>query len=1086
VRGRLPEKRQTTNGGSKLVDSSLSSDIRFHIVKLHMQGGLGEVFVARDEELHREVALKKIRASQADNSESRSRFLREALITGALEHPGIVPVYGLGELADGRPFYAMRFIRGETFRQACDRFHQSRQAGQPLELRQLLGRLIAVCNTVAYAHSKGVLHRDLKPDNIMLGNFGETLVVDWGVAKSADEPPEDVRAHAPDCTATDVTMVGRTVGTLQFMSPEQAGGLLDQLTPASDVYSLGATLYYLLTGLPPFAGLDRALAVLLVQGCDFKRPRQVNADVPAPLEAICLKAMACRPEARYQSARALADDLERWLADEAVRAYAEPWTDRLGRWARRHRDLVAWLISGAVLALTLIVAWALVGASDQHRALEKQRADRMEEFAAERSQLQNAAENRRREAEEQSQRAESSEALARRYLYFSRINQADRAWDEAHIGRMLALLQQERDAQKDLLGFEWHYLWRLQHTSLATLEGHSQAVRAVAHSPDGQWIASGGEDKVIRIWDARTGQIARSLRGNGGPVNALAFSPDSRLLASGSDDGLVKLWDVQGTSRTPRTTYRGHTNHVSTVAYSHDGKRLASGSPDLTIRIWDAAPGGPAEVASTLQILWGHTSSITSVAFSPYDRYLASAGGETTNVFRPGEVKLWDLAGGREIASTQEHTGNVTAVRFGPDGKRLATASTDCTVKVWDLSGGPAGALRASQTTLRGHTKTVYGVAFSPDGEHLASGSGDQTIRIWEISRGAVHLTLRGHTTTVTSLTYHPTGTQLVSGSDDHTVRVWDPKVSQETRTLEGHALDVNDVRFSPDGRLLATASDDRTVKIWNALTRQEIRTLRGHQNGVNAISFRPDGQWLASASQDGRIKLWEVATGREVQTIAGPGGMVLSVAFSPDGTSLASVYQDGIVRVWDVGTPARAAALKFTARHAQQTVCCVQYSPNGRWLAGGCTDGSVTIWDATTGQEQRSWKAHDARVFCATFSPDSQTLATASINTTVKLSKFAGGQQVLTCRGHTPMVVAVVFSPDGRRLASGGDDQTIKLWDTLTGEEALTLKGHRDTVTSLAFNPAGDRLGSASDDWTVKLWSAVPLDTADSVSTRP
>jgi serine/threonine protein kinase len=309
------------------------SGLRFRILRPHTRGGLGEVYLAIDEELNRQVALKQIQERHADDRESRERFLREAMITGALEHPGIVPVYGLGEYADGRPFYAMRFIRGETFRKAIDRFHQAAaglgRVSQALEFRQLLNRFIAVCNAVAYAHSQGILHRDLKPENIMLGSYGETLVVDWGIAKSfqrsdgAETIQENDLELAP-VTDSELTQAGRRLGTPQYMSPEQAVGRPDQLTPASDVYSLGATLYCLLTGKPPFAGLESDLIFMLAQEGDFPSPRKRNAAVPRTLEAICLKAMARRPEDRYASARDLADDLEHWLGDEAVLAYRRP------------------------------------------------------------------------------------------------------------------------------------------------------------------------------------------------------------------------------------------------------------------------------------------------------------------------------------------------------------------------------------------------------------------------------------------------------------------------------------------------------------------------------------------------------------------------------------------------------------------------------------------------------------------------------------------------------------------------------------------------------------------------------------------
>ena len=441
---------------------------RFQILRPHASGGLGEVFVARDGELNREVALKEIQARHADHPESRARFLREAEITGNLEHPGIVPVYALGQYADGRPYYAMRFIRGDSLKQAVERHHNPQAHGlQPvgfdsLAFRQLLNRFIAVCNAIAYAHSRGVLHRDLKPSNIMLGEFGETLVVDWGLAKAlTPQPPLPPRGEGePDLLPPrplveeggrggegELTRTGQALGTPAYMSPEQAAGRLDQLGPASDVYSLGATLYNLLTGRAPFTKADVGEMLNKVQRGDFPPPRSVNRQAPAALEAICLKAMALQPNERYASAKALADDLEHWLADEAVTAHVEPWHARLGRWMRHHRGLVGSAAAVVAVGLTITIAGWLVQEASDRQAKEKE--------------LRGIAEDERAKAEIQRKRAD-------RFLYFSRINLAHRAWEEKHIPRMDELLEQtqpEHTGGEDLHGFERGYLLRLRQAS---------------------------------------------------------------------------------------------------------------------------------------------------------------------------------------------------------------------------------------------------------------------------------------------------------------------------------------------------------------------------------------------------------------------------------------------------------------------------------------------------------------------------------------------------------------------------------------------------------------------------------------------
>jgi serine/threonine protein kinase len=364
--------------------------VRFRILRPHAEGGLGVVSVARDEELHREVALKEIKDRYADHPENRARFLLEAEVTGGLEHPGIVPVYGLGSYADGRPFYAMRFIHGDSLKEAIERFHTGPD-GQPRKLtraafegsafRGLLGRFVDVCQAVAYAHSRRVLHRDLKPGNVMLGKYGETLVVDWGLAKPLARPGDPAPAspadepslHPASASGTGETLPGSVVGTAEYMSPEQAAGRWNVVGPASDIYGLGATLYAVLAGRPPVTGADVPTVLGKVERGAVDRLRQVNPAVPPALEAVCRKAMSLQPGDRYASALALAWDVERWLADEPVTAYREPLSARVWRWVRRHRTAVTAAAVLLLLTAAAGLAAGLVAVSREQAATAKER-----------------------------------------------------------------------------------------------------------------------------------------------------------------------------------------------------------------------------------------------------------------------------------------------------------------------------------------------------------------------------------------------------------------------------------------------------------------------------------------------------------------------------------------------------------------------------------------------------------------------------------------------------------------------------------------------------------------------------------------
>ncbi|MCI0464805.1 MAG: bifunctional serine/threonine-protein kinase/formylglycine-generating enzyme family protein [Gemmataceae bacterium] len=419
-------------------------ELRYRVLRSHARGGLGEVFVAQDRELNREVAFKQIQARYADDEPSRARFLLEGEVTGCLEHPGIVPVYGLGYDADGNPYYAMRFVRGQSLKEAINAYHQpgktADEGARALQFRKLLEQFVAVCNAIGYAHSRGVLHRDIKPDNVMLGQYGETLVVDWGIAKvlGATEvtPTRKEQPLRPlSGVAVTETLPGEVIGTPAYMSPEQAAGELEALGPESDVYSLGATLYQLASGQTAFRDTNVLVVLGKIQRGVFPPPRQVNRQVPRALNAICLKAMALRPQDRYRSAKELAEDVERWLADEPVRAYREPLFARLTRWVRRHKALVT---GAAALLVTAVVALAVSTVLIGDALLNEEKARKEEKVAR------LAAEKAKRAAEQAQEIAEGAltkEAIARKQQEQARLKEEAARLREVEERKRRALAQ---------------------------------------------------------------------------------------------------------------------------------------------------------------------------------------------------------------------------------------------------------------------------------------------------------------------------------------------------------------------------------------------------------------------------------------------------------------------------------------------------------------------------------------------------------------------------------------------------------------------------------------------------------------------
>jgi WD40 repeat protein len=1052
----------TAGGAALLPGDPVVTRTRYRVEHLHARGGLGEILVARDEALHREVALKVLQPGRAHDPDSRGRFLREADITSQLEHPGVVPVYGLGQTGDGSPVYAMRFIRGETFFEAARRFHEAIPPGGELGWRrpifqQLLQRFLAVCNTVAYAHSRDILHRDLKPSNILLGEYGETLVVDWGLAKSLPAAGTDTDPAAGTAGGPAETQAGAVVGTPAYMPPEQAAGNWGQVGTASDIYSLGSTLYLLLTGEPPFQDVQIHDVLAKVRQGDFPPPRQRHRHVPPALEAICLKAMARRPQDRYPTALAMADDLERWLADEPVSAWPEPCVVACRRWLVRHSGrATAAAVALVALALLAGVTAVLKTANDR----ERWQRELAESRAAEARKERELAEVRAADARQELARAD-------RENYLFRINRASRDWWAREPDRARQRLE---ECNPELRQWEWFHLKRCCRGDVLTLRGHSSEVWDVVFSPDGGRLASASLDHTVRVWETATGRLLFRLTGHRGPVWAVAFSPDGRQLATGSDDETVRLWDAD-TGQELSVLQRG-AGEVLTCCFSGDGRRLAVGTAPGWSMHRPVRPGRVLvwEVVSGRAVLDhdGGVGGVHGVALSPDGKRLACCGDDRV-------VKLWPLDGDADVLPLElkGHLGSVRTVAFSPDGRRLASAGGEGRVCVWDALTGIA------RHTLRGHMDQVWGVAFSPDGTQIASSSDDGTLKVWDAALGHLLFSLHGHTRGIACVTFSPDGKRLASASDDQTVRLWDASGNGWGEALSAHTKKVWNVAFSPTGDRLASVGDDRTLKVWDVACRRLLASF-DYPAGCAGLTFSPDGKRVAAGCDDQTVRVRDLATGREVHVLRGHTGPVWAVGFSPDGTRLASASSDATVRLWDSVTGAPVCVLSGHSRRVRAVV----FSPDGKRLATAGEDRSVKVWDPATGTLLRTLTGHAGPVLGLAFAPGGQTLAACTADTErvitrepgeIKLWDLRSGEEVMSLRGHLGGVAGVAFSPDGRRLASGGDDDRVKLWDPSTGQEVLTLYEHVGPVTAVAFSPDGHRLASASFDGNVMLWNGAP-----------
>ncbi|OAI39250.1 hypothetical protein AYO40_01385 [Planctomycetaceae bacterium SCGC AG-212-D15] len=1011
---------------------------RYTVLRLQGEGGIGQVWLVHDADLGRDVALKELRAERVRNPALASRFLREARITAQLQHPGIVPVYDLapGRVeADGTcsepPFYTMRFVQGRTLSVAATAYHEKRAAGMtnPLEQTALLNAFVRVCDTVAYAHSRGVIHRDLKSENVALGDFGEVMVLDWGFAKVVDGPDEDagLAAEPMSHASANHTVAGQVMGTPAYMAPEQAAG--DMVDRRTDVYGLGAILYEILTGRPPFVGADNEEVLRRVRSEEPVPPRKVCSHVPRALAAVCCRALARDPQARYASATDLGREVERWLADQPVLAYREPATGRLQRWARRHKPAVAAL---AVLVLTCLTA---VGVGSY--VLERQQS-----LAA----LEKSAADARARAALETQ------------LYYHRIALAERERTANNLSRATQLLA---DCPERLRDWEWYCLKRLCHTDPLTLRGHTAAVSAIAFSPDGKYLASAGHDRTARIWDSRTGTLVRTLTGHADVVYGLSYSPDGRRIATASWDRTVKVWDVA--SGRVLFTCRGHTEVVSRVAFSPNGRLLASLSSEA-VRLWEASTGEPIR---TLGPVGGRNRY--GLAISPDSRYVAVTTDDPL-------VAIWEAATGEEVQVFRNHTSAVKNVAFSPDGQLVASGAGDIArsqpgeVKVWQAASGQ------EVFSLHGHTDPIYGVAFSPNGRRLVSASQDHTVKIWDPRTGQETLTIHAHADTVRAVAFSPDGLRLATACVDGAIKLWDAtplddeKPAHHFRTFVGHGAAVFSVAFYPDGRRLAALSDNETIRTWDVNAGHELEGQRlSVDPQIYALALNPDASLLATATTNGRLWLIDPVTGKRQRELRGhPLGPVKSLAFSPDGSRLAVASWVRSIWLFDVLT---GRIIRAFQGH-DDAVIGVAFSPDGRRIASASYDQTVRVWDVDSGTMMHTLTGHTSRVFSVAFGTQGDLLASASDDGTIRLWNAKTGKPLRTLHGHASGVYGLAFSPDGRHLASASNDWTVKLWNPETGVETCTLRGHSDRVHAIAFSPDSRKLASGSADQTVTVWS--------------
>jgi WD40 repeat protein len=1064
------------------------------------RGAGGVVYRARQQQPERVVALKCLRDGPNPGAEQRARFLAEADAIARLHHPHIVQVHAVGE-HHGQPFLCLEYLAGGTL---AGKIH-----GEPQPPREAARLLILLAGAVQHAHEQGVIHRDLKPANVLLTADGTPKVSDFGLA----------RFGRPELTAT-----GAIMGTPSYMAPEQARGDNAAVGPAADVWALGAILYELLTGRPPFRGVSVLDTLKQVAECEPVPPARLQPGVPRDLDVICLKCLEKNPAKRYGSAGELAEDLERFLGGRPTKARPVGRVERAWRWCRRN-PAVAGLLAAVALVVVLGTATSWYLAVDALR--EKGRADaktvEAEDNAAEaRAKAREALDNEQK-AQANAERAKANAAAAeanaaevRRRLGELCVSNGVRLADEGDLFAALLwfaepLVQDAGNPHAEAmarlrLAASWRYAPRPTLTQVLFHDGwvqyadfsadgrwvvttsadgtarvweaatgrpvrpplkHQVTGFLAAFSPDGRRVLTVSQDFGARVWDAATGQPVGPPLQQQGPVRSAAFSPDGRRVVTGGFDGTARVWEAAtgqplGLPLKHQRLPGERPPWVEHAAFSPDGGRVVTASYDGTARVWDAATGQP--LTPPLR----HGVDVEHAEFSPDGRWVVSAGYDWT-------ARVWDAATGQPVSPPLKHQGVVQHAAFSPDGRWVVTASFDHTARVWEAATG-----RPVSPPLK-HQSEVWQAAFSPDGRCVVTASIDGTARVWEAATGQPLTPPLHHHGPVRHAAFSPDGRRVVTAGEDGTARVWDADVTREIPGRFERALGptlrhqgrVWQAAFSPDGRRVVTASGEFNqpgeARVWETATGQPLGPPLKHGSHVPHADFSPDGRWVVTASADGTARVWDAATGQPVSPPLKHQRGVEHAAFSPDGRRVVTAGGDGSARVWDAAT---GQPVSPPLQH-QGMVRRAAFSPDGRWVVTASPDYTARVWEADTGQPRGPPLKHQGPVWQAAFSPDGRWVVTASLDHTARVWESATGQPLGPPLQHQHQVQHAAFSLDGRRVVTASYDGTARVWEAATGRPASPPLQHRGPVYHAAFSPDGRRVVTASNDGTARVWEA-------------
>ena len=1040
------------------------------------RGGMGVIYRVRDTELNRTLAMKVMAAVPAESTDNPSvtllsRFLEEAQLTAQLDHPGIASVHELGIDDQGRPFFTMKLIKGREFSRIVDLVRETREGWN---LSRAVSVLVKVCQTTAYAHSKRVIHRDLKPANIMVGRFGEVYVMDWGLAKvvgrqdshdlrlRSETQPTFTQIRTPrsssDSSTADsplITMDGSVVGTPAFMAPEQARGDLEAVNHQSDTYSLGAVLYHLLTGQPPYVepGTRISPRTVLARVLDGppKPISELNREVPSELTAICEKAMARDKSSRYESSLDLAEDLQAWLDHRVVRAYHTGPIAELKSWVNRNR--LAAILGTSSLVVLLLLAGLWTNHERKNSVLLSHRLAqqylRQGQWFSERGDIDRGLHWLVRASQECPATSASllTDIETNLFLWSERCNRLVQILDhEGGIAKPfpawepLALAFSPDGNQLVTGGFSNHTakIWSIETGKpIGAPMEHGDSVNAVFWTSNGERIITASED-TVRLW-SNTGHAVQEPIQVSSRISSLEFNPAASIVAVAADDGTVTLWSA--TNGQAIGDPMRNENSVTALGFG-SADQLLVGYSDGSARVWSVDSSKPS-VGANLQKGKGVVRH-----FSPDGLTMLVVNEESVG-------QLWSIERAESIGSPLKHDSVIELARFSPNGAVVVTVERGLKARLWSTKGGTPIGLPLN------HRGRIASLAFSSDSQLLLTGSMDLSARLWSTSTGE-RVGIEIATGQIVSGAVFSADASQIAFSASGQAEVWSADVFPRPKAAFAATPNLWAIGFNPKGSQIVVGGSGE-LRTWSKDTAELLFEFPDRRSTVWDAQYSPDGQRIVVGYASGQARIWSV--NGEDEVVLNHEGAVRSVAFNSTGTLVATGSFDRIAKVWNAVTGECVLSLAHPG-----IVEDLVFLHDGKSLVTACDDGKVRIWSLRNGTEIRPSLEHSDAVLAVDVSPDGRIVATGSRDNTARFWVSATGRQTGPILEHANWVEDLSFGPEGRFIVTGCTDGNVQLWSVDNGEKIGPAWPHLHPVRAVAFDPRGGHVLTGAED--ARLWA--------------